>query len=117
MHSDWSSRTTPALGRGPIPGVYTRRSAANATPLPPSGLPALTGPDGLPPRRRRDKSRLAVRAKAAVVCLVAAMLPPIWGLGPLVSPAQAATSCPAAGCAVTVDARDFRTATALPHFN
>ena len=42
--------------------------------------------------------------------MVAALLPPIMGLTGAVSPALAATACPAGGCTVTVDVRDFATA-------
>src|SRR5919198_6015134 len=33
------------------------------------------------------------------------------------APAQAATACPAAGCAVTVDVHDFASGSPLPNFN
>lgn len=58
-------------------------------------------------RRLAVRHRLAWTARAAVLVVAAALLP---ALAAYVSPAQAATSCPAAGCAVTVDARDFATA-------
>ena len=58
-------------------------------------------------RRLLAGRRLVWTARAAVVAVVAALLPAVVGLS---APAAAATSCPAAGCAVTVDARDYPTA-------
>jgi len=71
---------------------------------------------GSPFRVRRPRGRrLALFAEAAILAVVAALLP---AAAPVLAPhARAATACPAAGCAVTVDGRDFRTGTALPHFN
>ncbi|MFC4996356.1 hypothetical protein ACFPIJ_00765 [Dactylosporangium cerinum] len=66
---------------------------------------------------RLDRIRRNLAARGAVLVLVGGLLPPVVALAVLVPQAQAATSCPAAGCAVTVDARDFTSHTALPHFN
>ena len=77
----------------------------------------LSGPVLLPPRMRLDRIRRNLTARGAVLVLVGGLLPPVVVLAVLVPQAQAATSCPAAGCAVTVDARDFASHTALPHFN
>ncbi|MET8353212.1 hypothetical protein [Micromonospora sp. NPDC005206] len=48
-------------------------------------------------------------APSTVVLMVAALLPPVMGFTGA-SSALAATACPAGGCTVTVDARDFATA-------
>ncbi|HKN53385.1 MAG TPA: hypothetical protein VJX66_12830, partial [Amycolatopsis sp.] len=61
----------------------------------------------------RGRVRLAVLVELATLVVVAALLP---SLVPG-QRAQAATACPAAGCAVTVDGRDFRTGNPLPQFN
>lgn len=54
--------------------------------------------------------RKRVTAGAAVAILVAALLVPLGGFaGPAVT-ADAATACPEAGCALTVDVRDYATA-------
>jgi hypothetical protein len=48
-------------------------------------------------------------ARAAVIAVVAGFLPAVAAVT-VTTPASAATSCPSAGCAVTIDARDFPTA-------
>jgi hypothetical protein len=53
----------------------------------------------------------------AALVFVGGLLPPVVVLALLVPQAHAATSCPSAGCTVTVDARDFTSHAALPHFN
>jgi hypothetical protein len=50
----------------------------------------------------------------AVAALIGGALSALTGV---TSPAQAASSCPAAGCAVTVDARDFASGNPLADFN
>jgi large repetitive protein len=58
---------------------------------------------------------LSAIARAAVLTVVAAGLP---ALSVARTPhAQAAASCPAGGCLVTIDARDFVTKNPLPHFS
>jgi len=52
-------------------------------------------------------------AGMSVVAVVVALLPPVA----VAQPAVAATACPAGGCAVTVDVRDFPTAQPLANFN
>jgi hypothetical protein len=94
-----------------------RRSAATSIARRLSRIHPLTGPVRPPQGRRADRLRRDFTARAAVAVLVGALLTPVVGSTALVSPAQAATACPAAGCAVTVDARDFASHTALPHFN
>ena len=59
----------------------------------------------------RDR-RWRVLAGVSVVAVVAALLPPVV----LAQPAAAATACPAGGCAVTVDVRDYPTAQPLANF-
>jgi hypothetical protein len=59
---------------------------------------------------RLERIRRHLTARAAVLVFVGGLLPPVVVLAIVVPQAQAATSCPAAGCAVTVDARDFATA-------
>jgi hypothetical protein len=69
------------------------------------------------PQRRRPRIRRILAARVSIAVLVIGLLPPIVALTGPTSPAHAATSCPAAGCSVTVDARDFSSHAALPHFN
>ena len=78
--------------------------------------------DRMAPTTFRHRSRPAARrlawvARAAVLAVVAALLPAVASTG---SPAQAATTCgtedPGA-CSVTVDARDFASGAPLEHFN
>ena len=57
---------------------------------------------------RRPGRRLVARAIVPIV--IAALVPPLAVLAAPSSPAAAATACPASGCAVTVDVRDFATA-------
>ena len=61
-------------------------------------------------RTRSTRPRRRFLAGLAVSALVGALLQPVTGLVVAGAPAAAATSCPAAGCAVTIDARDYATA-------
>jgi polysaccharide lyase family 4-like protein len=59
---------------------------------------------------------------AGVVSIIVSALAPAIGLAALrdpgvATPAALAAPCPAAGCAITIDARDFATATPLTTFN
>src|SRR5215468_7038943 len=74
-------------GGGPMRGPGSRRWARNAG----------------------GRLSVAWLARAVVVVVVAAFMPAAVSVRSP-APARAATSCPAAGCAVTVDARDFATA-------
>src|SRR5262245_30798967 len=69
----------------------------------------------------RPKSRLArVRRFVAWVgtsALVVTVVPAVGVLTVVAPPAAAADSCPAGGCSVTVDARDFKSGLPLAHFN
>src|SRR5262245_37425010 len=66
----------------------------------------------------RGSSRWTAAAQIAVLGVLAAMVQSVATLSPqLAAPAEAAASCPAAGCAVTVDARDFASGAPLEHFN
>ncbi|MGW6278598.1 hypothetical protein [Kribbella sp. NPDC055071] len=58
----------------------------------------------------------AVVARVAVLGLIAASLSGL-ALTRTAPNAQAAAACPAAGCSVTIDARDFPTGTPLANFN
>jgi hypothetical protein len=55
-------------------------------------------------------------ARVGILAVLASFLTAL-ALAPSVTSAQAATACPAAGCAVTVDARDFATGDPLGNFN
>ena len=55
-------------------------------------------------------------ARVAVLGVVASFLTAL-ALAPSVTSAQAATSCPADGCVVTVDAHDFASGDPLANFN
>jgi hypothetical protein len=72
------------------------------------------------PFRLVRRTRASV-ARLAVLAMVFAFLPGLASLGssgPLAAPrAQAAAACPAAGCQVTIDARDLPTGTPLARFN
>jgi hypothetical protein len=68
-------------------------------------------------RRPAGRTRRDLIARAAVAVLVAALLPPVVQLATPDAAALAAPACPAPGCAVTVDARDLASGSALPHFN
>src|SRR6266542_2696897 len=65
-------------------------------------------------RSSRRQLSIGWIARIAVVVLVGAFLP---AMAFPKAPAQAATTCPAGGCAVTVDARDFGSGTPLASFN
>ncbi len=56
-------------------------------------------------------------ARGAVLAVIGGLLPPVFVLAIAVPAAQAASSCPAGGCSVTIDARDFTSQQALAHFN
>src|SRR4029077_6075980 len=76
----------------------------------------LAVPSGHPPTRRH--TRLGPVAVLAVVAVVVAMLQSLVVLAPSLAPkAHAATSCPAAGCHVIIDARDFVSGAPLANFN
>ncbi|GAA4250544.1 hypothetical protein GCM10022255_039640 [Dactylosporangium darangshiense] len=120
MHRERTSHTiTDALRRAWAVWTPGRSGTAAAKPdvRRPSRPRPLSEPIFLPPRLRLDRIRLRFTTRAAVLALVGGLLPPVAALAVLATPAQAATACPAAGCAVTVDARDFVSHTALPHFN
>src|SRR5258705_4295660 len=55
-------------------------------------------------------------ARVAILGLLASLLPALPVASSVTTPAQAATSCPAGGCAVTVDARDFASGNPLANF-
>src|SRR6266576_3846413 len=66
-------------------------------------------------RRRYRRRRMSLAAQLVVLVLAIAFLPAVR---PAMTPhAQAAASCPAGGCSVTVDGRDFASDTPLAHFN
>jgi large repetitive protein len=68
--------------------------------------------------RSWTRHRLATVARVAVVGVFLAMLQAVVSLSPaLVSPAHAAASCPAGGCAVTINGLDFATSTPLATYN
>ena len=69
--------------------------------------------------RRVRLMRLGRRftARGAVLAVIGGLLPPVFVLAVAVPAAQAASSCPAGGCSVTIDARDFTSQQALAHFN
>src|SRR5215467_784263 len=93
----------PAAGSGS--GSDTPLFAATPPPLPPRGALSV--------RLSRLRHRLTVRG--AVIALVLGMVPPVLMLGTV--PAAQTSPCPVDGCTVTVDARDFTSQAALPHFN
>src|SRR5690349_5845334 len=64
--------------------------------------------------RRTVRRRLATLAVLAVSVALAA---PLVLMVPGASGQAAATACPAAGCAVTIDAHDFGSGSALSSFN
>jgi hypothetical protein len=118
MHGYGSSRTTTgALWTVWPPGLSRRPSAAKPKVAWRARTHPPTGPVHLPRRRRPERIRRDLTARAAIAVLVGALLTPVIGLTGRLPAAQAATSCPAAGCAVTVDARDFASGTPLQHFN
>jgi hypothetical protein len=72
-------------------------------------------PSGAGSTRRRRSGRISLVAQLAVLVVTVAFLP---ALRPALTPhARAAASCPAGGCAVTVDARDFASGNPLASFN
>jgi hypothetical protein len=76
----------------------------------------LAVPSGHPPTRRHP--RLGSVAVLAVIAVVVAMLQSLAVLAPSLAPkAHAATACPAAGCHVIIDARDFVSGAPLTNFN
>jgi hypothetical protein len=56
-------------------------------------------------------------ARVAVLGVLASLLTALPVASSVTAPAHAATSCPAGGCAVTVDAHDFASGNALANFN
>src|SRR5215471_16259288 len=56
-------------------------------------------------------------ARVAILAVLASLLTALPVASSITAPARAATSCPAAGCAVTVHANDFASHTALANFN
>jgi hypothetical protein len=69
-------------------------------------------------RRRGTRSRLAFNLRAAIVLLVAGILPALVSLSPSLAPrAKAQTTSCGSGCSVTIDARDFATGAPLANFN
>src|SRR5262249_53673293 len=62
------------------------------------------------------RSRPAV-ARVAILGVLASLLTALPVASSGTSPAKAAASCPAAGCAVTVDAHDFASGNPLANFN
>src|SRR5258706_354456 len=56
-------------------------------------------------------------ARVAILSVLASCLTAIGVASSVTTSAQAATSCPADGCAVTVDARDFASGNPLANFN
>src|SRR5215468_10699877 len=56
-------------------------------------------------------------ARVAILGLLASCVTALGVASSGTSPAQAASSCPAGGCAVTVDARDFASGSPLANFN
>src|ERR1700750_3360706 len=64
-------------------------------------------------RSPRERRPAALIAELAVMAVGAALFSAIACAG---STAAAATSCPAAGCALTVDARDYPTGNPLANF-
>ncbi|WP_456826536.1 hypothetical protein [Cellulomonas sp. P5_E12] len=73
---------------------------------------------GATSRRRSSDGRSTVRVvRAALVALTTALVTCVAAMTPSIAPpAQAATTCPAAGCALTVDARDLPTGSPLTDF-
>ena len=106
MHSDQSKRSiVDALRR-----AWTACAAARSAPR--TAQPATRV-------RSVRLKRLGRRftARGAVLAVIGGLLPPVFVLAIAVPAAQAASSCPAGGCSVTIDARDFTSQQALPHFN
>src|SRR6516165_6603352 len=67
---------------------------------------------------RMDRWRgRSTAARVAILALLASSLTAVAMTPSVTTAARAATSCPAAGCAVTVDAHDFATGAALANFN
>src|SRR5215469_3494728 len=56
-------------------------------------------------------------ARVAILGVLASLLTALPVASTVATPARAATSCPSAGCAVTVDARDFASGDTLTNFN
>src|SRR5215469_9299443 len=56
-------------------------------------------------------------ARVAVLGVLASLLTALPVASSVIAPARAASACPPAGCAVTVDAHDFASGNALTNFN
>lgn len=93
-------------GYGSVDGSGSPRSEA--------GADDATAPPSRPGRRAHSWHEVV---RGAVVALATAFVTCVAALAPSTTPvAQAATTCPAAGCAVTVDARDLPTGAPLGDF-
>src|SRR5690348_10419157 len=67
---------------------------------------------------RMDRWRgRSMAARVAVLGVLASLLTALPVASSVTAPARAAASCPADGCAVTVDAHDFASGSALANFN
>src|SRR5262245_33124155 len=74
------------------------------------------GDQGAAGTRGRRTSRRSIRSVlVAVLAVVAASLVPLV-IQTATAPAHAATSCPAEGCTVTIDAHDFASGSPLANF-
>ena len=67
---------------------------------------------------RLDQMRCRTTAvRIAILAVLASLLTALPVASSVTAPAQAAASCPAGGCAVTVDAHDFASGNPLANFN
>src|SRR5262245_37636485 len=126
-----SWRSWPACGEPPSPGLSARVRDRELIATPPSRGARFEGvamwrPGGI----RRVKASRSFRGhsmdrwrgrstavRVAILGLLASSLTAVVMTSSVATPARAATSCPAAGCAVTVDAHDFASGSALTNFN